>query len=178
MAGEDLLFSEPKPTTLRLFRIYVSGDEKISDQKLSKTYHDAFFPDMPTDIFEKIIFEGSPSNQNKEKINLELIQQGKSESTHISDWCKENGGQTEVILSDNTRCDCITDTHAVEFDLANKWTEAVGQAMHYARVSGKKPGIVLILQSEDDKKYLDRLNQEIKTYNLPIDVWSIQGNSM
>ena len=31
-------------------------------------------------------------------------------------WCREQGGQVEVVLPDKTRCDCVTDTHAVEFD--------------------------------------------------------------
>ena len=25
-------------------------------------------------------------------------------------------GQVEVMLPDGTRCDCVTDTHAIEFD--------------------------------------------------------------
>jgi hypothetical protein len=34
-------------------------------------------------------------------------------------WCRkqgEQGGQVEVVLPDQTRCDCVTDTHAIEFD--------------------------------------------------------------
>jgi len=31
-------------------------------------------------------------------------------------WCQEHKGQIEVVLPDGTRCDCLTDTHAVEFD--------------------------------------------------------------
>jgi len=31
-------------------------------------------------------------------------------------WCREQGGQVEVILPGKTRCDCVTDTHAIEFD--------------------------------------------------------------
>jgi hypothetical protein len=30
--------------------------------------------------------------------------------------CKAHHGQTEVVLPDGTRCDCLTDTHAIEFD--------------------------------------------------------------
>jgi hypothetical protein len=31
-------------------------------------------------------------------------------------WCEANKGQVEVVLPDGTRCDCVTDTHAIEFD--------------------------------------------------------------
>lgn len=31
-------------------------------------------------------------------------------------WCEAQKGQVEVVLPDGTRCDCVTDTHAIEFD--------------------------------------------------------------
>jgi hypothetical protein len=31
-------------------------------------------------------------------------------------WCQAHEGQVEVVLPDGTRCDCLTDTHAIEFD--------------------------------------------------------------
>ncbi len=31
-------------------------------------------------------------------------------------WCEAYKGQVEVVLPDGTRCDCVTDTHAIEFD--------------------------------------------------------------
>ncbi|WP_051326935.1 hypothetical protein [Desulfatibacillum aliphaticivorans] len=107
-------------------------------------------------------------------LNGNIKQERKNEVNYIIPWCSSNSGRKEVLLRDNTLCDCVTDTHAVEFDFAENWTEAVGQALHFARMTAKKPGIVLILRSKDDKKYMDRLNQEIEQYNLPIEVWSIQ----
>ena len=31
-------------------------------------------------------------------------------------WCEEQKGKVEVVLPDGTRSDCVTDTHAIEFD--------------------------------------------------------------
>ena len=31
-------------------------------------------------------------------------------------WCEAHEGQVEVVLPYGTRCDCLTDTHAIEFD--------------------------------------------------------------
>ncbi len=31
-------------------------------------------------------------------------------------WCKEHDGQVEVVLPDGARCDCVTETHAIQFD--------------------------------------------------------------
>ena len=90
-------------------------------------------------------------------------------------WCQENGGKTEVVLPDRTRCDCLTDTHAIEFDFGNKWAESIGQALYYSIQTGKKARVVLILEKQKDYKYWIRLNTIIEHYGLPIDTWKV-GN--
>lgn len=93
---------------------------------------------------------------------------------HYQDkWCSEHGGQTEVVFPDKTRADCVTDTHAVEFDFGKKWAESLGQALYYSIQTGKRAGIVLILKRPSDRKYLVRLNSTIQHLNLPIDVWEM-----
>ena len=87
-------------------------------------------------------------------------------------WCEAHKGQVEMVLPDGTRCDCMTDTHAIEFDFGNKWTEAVGQSLYYSLQPGKKAGIVLILETIKDRKYWIWLNTTIEHYNLPIDTWN------
>ena len=88
-------------------------------------------------------------------------------------WCQDRSGQLEVVLPDRTRCDCLTDSHAIEFDFADKWTAAVGQSLYYSLQTGKRAGIVLILESLKDRKYWIRLNTTIQHFNLPIDTWKI-----
>ena len=70
-------------------------------------------------------------------------------------WCEEFGGETEVRLPDKTRCDCLTEEYAIEFDFAKKWCEAVGQSLHYARLTEKKAGIVLIIGQDPSKREKD-----------------------
>lgn len=74
-------------------------------------------------------------------------------------------------MFDGTRCDCLTKTHAVEFDIASKWAESIGQALLYGAHTGKRCGIVLILEKDTDTRYLERLNHVIEAYGLPVDVW-------
>jgi len=81
-----------------------------------------------------------------------------------------------VVLPGRTRCDCVTDSHAIEFDFGNKWTEAVGQSLYYSLQPGKKAGIVLILETIKDRKYWIRLKTTIEHFNLPIDTWNV-GNA-
>ncbi|MBU2537661.1 MAG: hypothetical protein KKH22_04425 [Proteobacteria bacterium] len=88
-------------------------------------------------------------------------------------WCSEQGGQSEVVLADNTRADCITTTHAVEFDFGKKWAEAIGQALYYSFQTGKRAGIVLILVKPGDRKFWLRLNSTIQHFGLPIDTWEM-----
>jgi hypothetical protein len=92
-------------------------------------------------------------------------------------WCREQGGQIEVVLPEKTRCDCVTDTHAIEFDFGNNWAEAVGQSSYYSIQTKKKAGIVLILEKIKDRKYWIRLNSTIQHFNLPIDIWNVGNGS-
>lgn len=86
-------------------------------------------------------------------------------------WCNEYGGITEYRLQDGAKVDCLTDTHAVEFDFALKWAEAIGQALFYSAVTGKRAGIVLILEDDEDVRHLIRLRTTILYNSLPIDVF-------
>ena len=86
-------------------------------------------------------------------------------------WCTENGGQVEKVLPDKTRCDCENKTHAVEVEFAQNWHGAIGQALWYAAHTGKRAGIVLILEEDGDDKYWIKLNMLVSMYGLPIDTW-------
>jgi hypothetical protein len=71
-------------------------------------------------------------------------------------------------MPDKSRCDCLTENFAIEFDFDKKWAEAVGQSLLYSSYTGKTPGIVLI---GDDAAYMNRVFQVINTFKLPIRVW-------
>lgn len=88
--------------------------------------------------------------------------------------CGELGGVVEYRLPDRTRVDCLTGEFAIEHDFGNKWAEAIGQSLHYARLTGRKAGIHLIMEKESDVRYYDRLMDNIKFYSLPIDVFPIR----
>ena len=89
-------------------------------------------------------------------------------------WCYQNKGYIEFILLCRTRVDCLTKSHAIEFDFASKWTEAIGQSLYYSLKTGKKAGIVLIIEKQSDFKYWLRLNSVIEKLNLKIDTWKIE----
>ena len=69
-----------------------------------------------------------------------------SESSYQHAWCSMHQGIEEFENKDKTRVDCLTSTHAVEFDFANKWAESIGQALHYQKMTGKRAKVVLILE--------------------------------
>lgn len=88
-------------------------------------------------------------------------------------WCDAHGGTMEVVMSNGTRADCITSTHAIEFDFAPKWAEAIGQSLHYAALTGKQPGIVLIM-APGDEKFRSRLLTTTAGFCLRIELWEVQ----
>lgn len=77
------------------------------------------------------------------------------EKHYVEAYCK---GVTEYRLPDKTRVDCLTDEYAIEFDYANKWAESIGQSLYYAKMTGKKPAVAIIMKSPKDEKYISRIN--------------------
>ena len=63
------------------------------------------------------------------------------EADFVDAYCQ---GEIEYVLADRTRVDCLTSTHAIEYDWGKKWAESLGQALFYSAMTGKKAGIVLI----------------------------------
>ncbi len=93
------------------------------------------------------------------------------ERYYQNQWCNKVGGLQEYHLEDGTRVDCLTETHAVEFDFAKKWAESIGQALYYADMTGKRPGVVLIMEQPGDDRFKARLKRISDRYG--ITVWTI-----
>ncbi len=100
------------------------------------------------------------------------------EKAYQQAWCDRNDGVTEVVLSGGSRVDCLTETHAVEVEFANKWQEAVGQALYYAKKTGREPGIIIIKETPEDQKYLGRLIYTIKKNHPITQIWVITPNEL
>ena len=64
----------------------------------------------------------------------------------------------------------MTDTHAVEFDFANKWAESIGQALHYQLMTGKRAKVVLILEKPKRQMvYFRRVEALGKIHNFDVE---------
>lgn len=93
-----------------------------------------------------------------------------SEASYQKAWCSAHNGIEEYENKDMTRVDCLTLTHAVEFDFANKWAESIGQALHYGLMTGKKPMIVLILDNPQEQMvYFHRVGKLAEKYNFDVE---------
>ena len=113
-----------------------------------------------------------PFNYETCNLGYKHVHHKHNEASYQQAWCYAHNGIIEYENSDLTRVDCLTKTHAVEFDFANKWAESIGQALYYASSTGKEAGIVLIIENpEKDLKYLKRLKNVTEKYN--IKVWTI-----
>jgi len=95
---------------------------------------------------------------------------GSPEKVYQAAWCASAGGIAEVVLPDRTRVDCLTATHAIEVDFAAKWAESIGQALYYAQATGRAPGILLIMEEQGDRRFLERLLKV--TERLGVAVWT------
>ena len=94
------------------------------------------------------------------------------EASYQHAYCSMHNGIEEYELPDKTRIDCLTDEYAIEFDFANKWTESIGQSIHYALMSSKKPKIVLILDSKyksEQMVYYERIKRIGEAYGIEVE---------
>lgn len=99
------------------------------------------------------------AGQQYEKDYIALIQQ-------------QLGGQMEVTLTGG-RADIVNDTHAIEVEFANKWKNAIGQALWYGLQKNLQPGIVLVLRESSDFTYAQQLGSALSYAGLDssIKVW-------
>ena len=97
------------------------------------------------------------------------------ESDYADPWCAARGGVSEKVLADRTRVDCLLPGFAVEVDYAHKWAEAMGQALHYGRMTGRMPGVLLILKKPADERYVRRLYDDAEHWGLPLFVWRVKA---
>ncbi len=99
------------------------------------------------------------------------------EKVYQNYWCQKVCGVSEYKLPQGQRVDCLTKSHAIEFDFANKVYEGIGQALYYASATGLKPGVVLIVENmQKDEKYLDIL-KVVSNLN-GIDFWVMKPEDM
>lgn len=88
-------------------------------------------------------------------------------------FCGKASGQMEVVLGDRTRVDCLTFGMAIEVEFAAKWAESVGQSMHYALMTGRHPGVALIMLGPKDCKYGRRIRNVVSIIRPLISVWEV-----
>ncbi len=62
----------------------------------------------------------------------------------------------EVRLATGTRVDLVNDKYAIEADWGYKWAEGCGQALYYSACTGKDAGLLLLLKSSKDRRYVER----------------------
>lgn len=124
-----------------------------ASQKLTSPPRFAFTGIMALTLACTVIGCSIPANALNKK-----VEKGRhlNERDYRDAWCQINHGIKEYRLDDGTRVDCLTATHAIEFDFAKKWAESIGQALYYGKKTGKTPMVVLILSGQKDSRFVSR----------------------
>ena len=88
-------------------------------------------------------------------------------------WCEEQGGQSEYRTINATYVDCLITDYAVEVEFDNKWKESIGQSLHYAQATGKKPAILYVRRQKSRVDYYTQLIDAITHHGLDIRIYFI-----
>ena len=96
-----------------------------------------------------------------------------AEKDIASKWCEEQGGQSEYRTINATYVDCLTTDYAVEAEFDYKWKESIGQSLHYAQATGKKPAILYVRRQKSRVDYYTQLIDAITHHGLDIRIYFI-----
>ena len=94
------------------------------------------------------------------------------ESYYQHEFAVAIDGQTEVRLTNGTRADIVTDKYAIEVDFGEKWAESIGQSLSYAIQLEKKPGVLLVINGEDEIRFLERLMAVAVEHGIQVWIWN------
>jgi len=97
-----------------------------------------------------------------------------SEKEISSRWCDEQKGIAEFRTINATYVDCLTSEYAVEIEFDYKWKESIGQSLHYAHATGKKPAILYIKRPKSRVDYYTQLIDTITHHGLNIKIFIIE----
>ena len=98
-----------------------------------------------------------------------------NEEYYSKKFCNEISGQSEYVLQDLSRVDCLTETHAFGVDWAEgmKVYEAIGQSLYYSSETGKLPGILLLIRKENSEKHIEKVQKVNKFHDLGIRIMTL-----
>lgn len=66
----------------------------------------------------------------------------------------------EVVLSDGSRADLISERYAIEVEWSKKWKESIGQCELYSILTGKEPGVILLVKDPAaEAKHIERCHK-------------------
>lgn len=94
-------------------------------------------------------------------------------NTCTSKYFKNPKRESRPTLDVRLRVDCMTDRYAIEYDFARKRSEAIGQSLEYAYLTGKRAGIVLIVETRKDRISLARLRRLLPHLKDKITLWKV-----
>ena len=78
-------------------------------------------------------------------------------------------------LRDGSEVDCLINDFAVEVDFSSSWAQAIGQSLHYARITEARPAIILVCNEGTRQvtcdKHLARLQETLVYWRIGMLVW-------
>lgn len=89
-----------------------------------------------------------------------------SDDWYIQTYCT---GEKYKKMPDLTICDCVDDVYAYEY--SRDWQTAAGKALHMANQSGKRAGIVMMIDTSDNFRNAEMVRTDIQQMKFPIDLW-------
>ncbi len=88
-------------------------------------------------------------------------------------WCIQHVGKPDVTYHNSMTIDCVTNDYVFIFDYSYRWRKAIGKALYFSIETGKRAGIVLIIERARERFYFRQLKNLIRYFSLPIDIFQV-----
>ena len=100
-----------------------------------------------------------------------LSQEKQHESYYQDKFANIINGETEIVLKDQTRVDIVTNNYAIEVDFGYNWAESIGQSLHYKEMLNKKAGVLLVVESNKENRFIKRLGRIAIKHDIKVWIW-------
>ena len=87
-------------------------------------------------------------------------------------WCNKLSGTTDLLHHDVV-LDCSTHDYIFIFEYSYRWRNAIGRALYFSLETGKRSGIVLILEKKREQFYFRQLKNLVSYFSIPVDIFQI-----
>lgn len=91
------------------------------------------------------------------------------QAKYLQAWCAMNNGIEKQLIKNEPDLTCVTNTHTVSVDVAEKWDRSIGLALQYNMLINKPVKVILVVEKPSDFELVNRVKTVLKEPNFTVE---------